>query len=96
MKSSDDGREMSFQMLRELVWIPPARNGEYNSLKYKFHFIKYNLIANIILFRFLCIYVLKSLDCHNIYIYLGDCIVETNICKMQTVFGLNGQSKYWI
>ncbi len=52
MKSSDDGRETSFQMLRELVWIPPARNVEYNSLKYKFHFIKYNLI--------LCIYVLKS------------------------------------
>ncbi len=30
MKSSDDGREMSFQMLRETCWIPPARNGEYN------------------------------------------------------------------
>ncbi len=30
----------------------------------------------------------------QIYIYLGDCIVETNICKMQTVFCLNGQSKY--
>lgn len=30
----------------------------------------------------------------HIYIYLGDCIVKTNICKMQTVFGLNGQSKY--
>ncbi len=54
----------------KLVWIPPARNGEYNSLKYKFHFIKYNLIANIILFRFLCIYVLKSLDCHK-YIQWG-------------------------
>ncbi len=81
----------------KLVLIPPARNGEYNSLKYEFHFIKYNLIANIILFRFLCIYVLKSLDCHiyiYIYIYLGDCIVETNICKMKTVFCLNGQSKY--
>ncbi len=71
-----------FRCCLKLVWIPPARNGEYNSLKYKFHFKKYNLI--------LCIYVLKSLDCHiYIYIYLGDCIVETNIC-------LNGQSKYWI
>ncbi len=26
-----------------------------------------------------------------IYICLGDCIVETNICKMKTVFCLNGK-----
>ncbi len=37
MKSSDDGREMSFRCCVKLVWIPPARNGEYN-LKYEFNF----------------------------------------------------------
>ncbi len=38
MKSSDDGRD-EFQMSPETCLDSTARNGEYNSLKYKFHFI---------------------------------------------------------
>ncbi len=37
MKSSDDGREMSFQMLRETCLDSTSQEREYNSLKYKFH-----------------------------------------------------------